>query len=155
MSTLSAAAVDLGASGGRVMTATVGDGVLDLREVHRFPNRPVTVGGTLHWDVLALYAGIVEGLAAAGHTATGVDSIGIDSWAIDYGVLDGSGTEADVIALNPRTASQFGACAAAGADATAVTPDVLRDLLVHPLTDRGIDRFLRELSQRHVTWTVV
>jgi rhamnulokinase len=91
MSTLSAAAVDLGASGGRVMTATVGDGVLDLREVHRFPNRPVTVGGTLHWDVLALYAGIVEGLAAARHTAAGVDSIGIDSWAIDYGVLDGSG----------------------------------------------------------------
>src|SRR6185369_1033128 len=49
---------------------------------------------------------------------------------------------ADLVALNPRTASQFGACAAAGADGVTVTTDVLRGLLVHPLTDRGIDRFL-------------
>jgi len=70
-------------------------------------------------------------------------------------VLDGSGSEADVIGLKPATASQFGACAAAGADGVAVTTDVLRGLLVHPLTDRGIDRFLRELSQTHAAWTVV
>jgi hypothetical protein len=35
-----------------------------------------------------------------------------------------------------------------------VAAEVLRGLLVHPLTDRGIDRFLRELS-RHAAWTVV
>jgi hypothetical protein len=44
------AAVDLGASSGRVMTARIGDGLLDLTEVHRFPNQPVRDGGTLHWD---------------------------------------------------------------------------------------------------------
>ena len=43
--------------------------------------------GTLHWDILSLYQGVLDGLRAAGP----VTSIGIDSWAIDYGLLDGSG----------------------------------------------------------------
>jgi rhamnulokinase len=47
------AAVDLGASSGRVMTARVGPDRLDLREAHRFPNRPVRGGGTLQWDGLS------------------------------------------------------------------------------------------------------
>lgn len=81
------AAVDLGASSGRVMAARVGADVLEIREAHRFENRPVRLGGTLHWDVLALYQGIVDGLRAAGP----VDSVGIDSWAVDYGLLDADG----------------------------------------------------------------
>ena len=58
-------AVDLGASSGRVMLGHAGADVLDLTEVHRFANRPVEVAGTLHWDVLALYAGAVDGIRAA------------------------------------------------------------------------------------------
>jgi rhamnulokinase len=49
------AAVDLGASGGRVMVGQVGADQLDLHEAHRFPNAPVRVLGTLHWDILGLY----------------------------------------------------------------------------------------------------
>ena len=82
------AAVDLGASSGRVITARVGDGRLDLTEVHRFANRPVRAAGTLHWDVLGLYREVLDGLRKAG---PGLTSIGIDSWAVDYGLLDGSG----------------------------------------------------------------
>jgi sugar (pentulose or hexulose) kinase len=81
------AAVDLGASSGRVMVAEVGDDRLDLTEAHRFPNLPVTAGGVLHWDVLALYRGVLDGLRAAGELA----SAGIDTWAIDYGLLDRTG----------------------------------------------------------------
>lgn len=81
------AAVDLGASSGRVMLARVGPGELTLREAHRFANRPVRLAGTLHWDVLGLYREILDGLRAAGD----VDSIGIDSWAVDYGLLDHTG----------------------------------------------------------------
>ncbi|MFV2117916.1 hypothetical protein ACE14D_05530, partial [Streptomyces sp. Act-28] len=65
------AAVDLGASSGRVMLARVGAGTLELHEVHRFPNRPVRVGGTLYWDVLGLYRGVLDGLRAAGAAAGG------------------------------------------------------------------------------------
>lgn len=81
------AAVDLGASSGRVMLAEVGPDVLELRELNRFWNGPVRVNGTLHWDVLQLYRSILEGLHLAGR----LDSIGIDSWAVDYGLLDESG----------------------------------------------------------------
>ncbi|MEY9859661.1 rhamnulokinase [Catenulispora sp. GAS73] len=86
-STRTVAAVDLGASSGRVMVGRVGRDTLTLDEAHRFANRPVRVGGTLHWDVLALYQGIVDGLRAAGQVA----SVGVDSWAVDYGLLDADG----------------------------------------------------------------
>jgi rhamnulokinase len=69
------------------MVGRVGDGSLTLAEAFRFPNRPVRIGGTLHWDILALYQGVLDGLRAAGP----VDSIGIDSWAVDYGLLDSHG----------------------------------------------------------------
>ncbi|GLY82540.1 rhamnulokinase [Actinoallomurus iriomotensis] len=81
------AAVDLGASSGRVMVARVGAGELTLREAHRFPNEPVRVAGTLHWDVLGLYREVLAGLRAAG----ACDGVGIDSWAVDYGLLDEDG----------------------------------------------------------------
>src|SRR6266702_2741156 len=71
------AAFDLGASGGRVIVGAVGAGRLELHEIHRFPNIPVRVLGTLHWDVLRLYTGALDGLrAAAGRS--GLASIGID-----------------------------------------------------------------------------
>ncbi|MEU9243605.1 rhamnulokinase family protein [Streptomyces sp. NPDC048385] len=81
------AAVDLGASSGRVMVGRVGPGSLELTEAHRFANRPVRVPEGLRWDVLALYRGVLDGLKAAGQ----VDSVGIDSWAVDYGLLDADG----------------------------------------------------------------
>ncbi|WP_447035715.1 rhamnulokinase [Streptomyces sp. DSM 118878] len=81
------AAVDLGASSGRVMVGRVGHDSLELEEFHRFPNRPVRIGGTLHWDILALYAGVLDGLRAAGPVA----SVGVDSWAVDYALLDADG----------------------------------------------------------------
>ncbi|MGW2617207.1 rhamnulokinase [Streptomyces sp. NPDC001500] len=81
------AAVDLGASSGRVMVGRVGPDALELTEAHRFPNRPVRVPEGLRWDVLSLYAGVLDGLRAAGQ----VDSVGIDSWAVDYGLLDADG----------------------------------------------------------------
>jgi transaldolase len=51
----------------------------------------------------------------------------------------------------PRNAAQFTGCALAGADAIAISPDALRALLLHPLTDRGIDKFLTDLSRTHRT----
>ncbi|SEF12202.1 rhamnulokinase [Jiangella alba] len=88
------AAVDLGASSGRVMLARVSAQRLDLTEVHRFGNVPVRLPDGLHWDVLRLYRDVLDGLGQAARAITGgevLSSIGIDSWAVDYGLLDGSG----------------------------------------------------------------
>ncbi|QNE20078.1 rhamnulokinase [Kribbella qitaiheensis] len=88
MTRLRVAAVDLGASSGRVMVGEVGPGELELTEVHRFWNGPVKIAGTLHWDILHLYREVLVGLSKAGGP---LDGIGIDSWAVDYGLLDADG----------------------------------------------------------------
>jgi rhamnulokinase len=85
------AAVDLGASSGRVITGAAGRDGIELTEAHRFPNRPVRVGATLHWDILALYQGVLDGLAAAAARHGRLAGIGVDSWAVDYGLLDARG----------------------------------------------------------------
>ncbi|MDX6293610.1 MAG: rhamnulokinase [Kribbellaceae bacterium] len=85
--TVRVAAVDLGASSGRVMLGRVGPQSLELTETHRFWNGPIRLRNTLHWDVLGLYRQLLVGLSRGGP----VDGIGIDSWAVDYGLLDGDG----------------------------------------------------------------
>jgi len=82
------AAVDLGASSGRVMVGRCGPSTLDLSEVYRFDNEPVQLPDGLHWDIVGLYRQTLTGL----HHAGNVHSAGIDSWAIDYGLLDRTGT---------------------------------------------------------------
>ncbi len=81
------AAVDLGASSGRVVRGIVTDDGVRVEEVHRFANGPVPRQGTLHWDVPVLHREVLAGLALAGEVA----SIGIDSWAVDYGLLGADG----------------------------------------------------------------
>jgi sugar (pentulose or hexulose) kinase len=88
------AAVDLGASSGRVMVGRVAHDELELTEIHRFPNDPVRLPGVLHWDILRLYREVLVGLRAAARAAgpaEGLVSIGIDSWGVDHGLLDASG----------------------------------------------------------------
>ncbi len=90
MSHRALAAVDLGASSGRVMVGRVGPDTLELDEIHRFSNDPVHAGRHLYWDLLRLYFEILQGLRTAGRRFD-VASIGIDSWAVDYAVLDADG----------------------------------------------------------------
>ncbi|MFJ5259778.1 rhamnulokinase family protein [Streptomyces sp. NPDC088387] len=99
------AAVDLGASSGRVMVGRVGPDELELTQAHRFPNRPVRLPEGLRWDVLALYTGVLDGLRAAGP----VDSVGIDGWGVDYGLLDATGALLGnpMHYRDPRTESVF------------------------------------------------
>lgn len=85
-------AADLGAQSGRVALGRFDGERLTLVELHRFPNVPVQAGGTLHWDVLRLFEGVLEGLRAAGRETGGqVDSVGVDTWGVDFGLLDSAG----------------------------------------------------------------
>lgn len=63
-------------------------------------------------------------------------------------IFDRFGLECDVIAAGPASARAFTDAATAGADGAVVSPEVLHALLQHPLTDRGFDRFLSEISRR-------
>lgn len=86
-------AIDLGTSSGRVMVGRWENGRFGLRELHRFPNGPVSVMGRQHWDVLRIWQEIKEGIARYAREYGGDPpaGIGIDSWAVDYALLDGAG----------------------------------------------------------------
>jgi len=81
------AAVDLGATSGRVLLGHVSGGEVRLSDVSRFPNRPVRTTDGLHWSILELYRSVVEGLASAARSEPALASIGIDSWGCDYALL--------------------------------------------------------------------
>ena len=72
------AAVDLGASSGRVMLGRVEDGKVTLHESNRFRNGPIRVGETLHWDILRIWRSVLDKLRAAGRDAGTLDAVGID-----------------------------------------------------------------------------
>lgn len=92
MSSRLVAAVDLGASSGRVMAGRVGPGELRLTEVHRFPNEPVRLPDGLHWDILRLYREVLAGLRELGRSGDDVVSVGVDSWGVDFGLVDVDGS---------------------------------------------------------------
>lgn len=81
------AAVDLGATSGRVMIGRFDGGMLRLEPVARFPNGPVAGHDGLHWDFSALYGHILDGLRLALEREPALESVGIDSWAVDYGLI--------------------------------------------------------------------
>lgn len=85
------AAVDLGASSGRVMAGIVSPEGIRLEEVHRFGNGPVHRDGHLHWDLETLWAETLTGLQLLVERWPQVRSIGIDTWAVDYGLVDAAG----------------------------------------------------------------
>jgi rhamnulokinase len=83
-------AVDLGAESGRVVVGTFDGEHLALEDAHRFPNLPVTLAGTLHWDFLRLFGEVTAGLRRAA-TSGPVASVGVDTWGVDFGLLDARG----------------------------------------------------------------
>jgi rhamnulokinase len=86
------AAIDFGASSGRVLAGRYDGERVTLTEAARFPNRPVDLPDGRHWDLLGLYAQALEGLRAAdGGGLHALAGVGVDTWAVDYGLLDRQG----------------------------------------------------------------
>jgi rhamnulokinase len=81
------AAIDLGATSGRVVTGRLEGERMTLEEVHRFHNRPVRLPDGLRWNLLHLFTEALEGLRRAGPLA----GVGVDTWAVDYALLDAEG----------------------------------------------------------------
>ena len=83
------AAVDIGASSGRVLAGWVEDGKMSYQEVYRFDNEQKRVDGHDCWDVEALFDHVVAGLRAVkDQTGQAPATIGIDTWGVDFVLLD-------------------------------------------------------------------
>lgn len=81
---------DFGASSGRAMLASYENGKIEMAEIHRFSNDPVSVNGRMYWDVLRLFFEIKTGITKAVN-AGGFDAIGIDTWGVDFGLINKKG----------------------------------------------------------------
>lgn len=81
-------AVDIGASSGRHMLASMVDGKMQLEEVYRFWNGMDNKNGTLCWDVDRLFTEIKNGLKKCKELGKIPVSMGIDTWGVDYVLLD-------------------------------------------------------------------
>lgn len=81
-------AVDIGASSGRTILASLTNGKLDMTEVTRFSNPLVEVNGHFYWNILSLYDSIIEGLRKVAKDKIHISSIGIDTWGVDFVAVD-------------------------------------------------------------------
>lgn len=119
--------------------------------IRRLSADGVRVAATL---VYSAAQGVLAAKAGATMVTIAIDaleSVGEDGTRVVRDLraaFDHAGAECDVAAAGPSSASSFAACAVAGADVAIVTTAVLKGLLQHPLTDRGLDRFLRDVSRR-------
>ena len=84
-------AVDIGASSGRHIVGWVEDGRIQLQEVYRFENGISRKNGHLCWDVDALAAEVINGMAACRAAGFAPATMGIDTWAVDFVLLDKAG----------------------------------------------------------------
>lgn len=91
-SSLLCAAVDLGATSGRVILGEWKGERLALTEVHRFANAFQSIGPHDYWNVAGLWTEIRAGLVKAQATAKGkLASVGVDTWGVDYALLNDAG----------------------------------------------------------------
>lgn len=77
-------AFDLGATSGRTVLATLGDGKLEMKELTRFPNAILPINGKYYWNIYSLYESLKAGLRAAANGHYQIDAIGIDTWGVDF-----------------------------------------------------------------------
>jgi sugar (pentulose or hexulose) kinase len=96
MGTKNVIVCDIGGSSARVFKAGYDGSKLSLNVLHRFSNKPVSMGKSLYWDIFGLYDGLKQGITAAGSDAV---SIGIDSMCNDYMLFD----QADNMIEPPHT----------------------------------------------------
>ncbi|MEY2850553.1 MAG: hypothetical protein RJA96_424, partial [Actinomycetota bacterium] len=85
------AAIDLGASSGRVAVGSLENGLLHIQEVHRFKHEAQQFEDRgLRWEWARIVDEVKTGLTKAQELGE-IVSIGIDTWAVDYGLLDSQG----------------------------------------------------------------
>lgn len=121
-----------------------------VHAIRKLSAEGVRVGATLVFNAAQA---ILAAKAGASMVATALDQLdaygqdGLGAVAELHAVFSDGRMECDVLALAPQDATQFAGCAVAGADAVSVTPSLLRRLLLHPLTDRGLDQFMSEIAR--------
>ena len=78
-------AFDLGAGSGRAILGSLREGRLRTREISRFPNAMLRLGGHHYWNIYSLYEKLRDALARAGEEGGGPPlGVAVDTWGVDF-----------------------------------------------------------------------
>lgn len=91
MKRIHCAAIDLGATSGRVIVGSYSKEGLELTEIHRFPNGFHKLGKYAYWDLGGFFAEIQKGLVEAKRVFPDLASCGVDTWGVDHALVDKTG----------------------------------------------------------------
>ena len=91
MEQISFLAFDLGATSGRSILGTLRDGKLQMKELTRFPNQILELGGHYYWNIFSLYEHLKAGMIACAKEGAKITSIGIDTWGVDFALIGEDG----------------------------------------------------------------
>ena len=84
-------AVDLGATSGRTILATYDGARVEMKEITRFANPMIPLGGHLYWNIAGLYNEVLRGLREIADKDIAIESIGIDTWGCDFAFFGSDG----------------------------------------------------------------
>ena len=96
MTTKNFFAVDLGATSGRTILATYDGARVEMKEITRFANPMIPLGGHLYWDIAGLYNKVLRGLREVASQGISIESIGIDTWGCDFAFF---GTDGQLLGM--------------------------------------------------------
>ena len=79
---------DLGASSGRAILGCLKDHKFRISEINRFSNAPLSLNGTLYWNILSLWGNMLDSMRLCAQQGYGrLSGIGVDTWGVDFGLL--------------------------------------------------------------------
>ncbi len=85
-------AADVGAGSGRVLAAVFEDRKIRFEEIRRFDNQPISLNGSLRWQITRIFSEVKQGIQeAVQQFGEDVVSVGVDTWGVDFGLLDKHG----------------------------------------------------------------
>ena len=79
-----------------------------------------------------------------------LDDIGLDGMELIAEIrqiYDNYGYETEILAASIRTMNHVKQAAMIGADVGTMPPNVLKQLAIHPLTDKGLDQFMADVAK--------
>lgn len=121
-----------------------------VASIRRLSAEGVRVTATLVFNAAQALLAARVGASTVSTAMDQLDALGQDATSVVRelrAVFRAGHVECEVMAALAQNSAQFAACALAGADAASVSAPTLRSLLLHPLTDRGLDQFLNDLSR--------
>lgn len=124
------------------------EGIIAMR---RLSADGIRVNMTLIFTAAQALLAAKAGAAYVSPFVSRLDPLGNDELAVIRDireVFDSTRVECEVIGRSVSSAFHFTQCAKLGIDIAALSLSVLRGLLVHPLTDRGLDELLSDWSRR-------